>query len=145
VRPFLVERTSERLLEYAVSRACSKILVFKDGEFKIFYTGRTNYFDGETRKTEKRDLLLLRVVVLLDFVDDIAEIVRAGDGLDGKDSYNHGGQPTKRDVPACHRNAPSFQVRHTGRFCDSHGIRSKVPARMRNSQFFEKSCNTSAC
>jgi hypothetical protein len=86
VRPFLVERTSERLLEYAVSRARSEILVFEDGEFEAFYTGRTNYFDGEPRKTEKRDLLLLRVVVLLDFVDDIAEIVRAGDGLDGKDS-----------------------------------------------------------
>jgi hypothetical protein len=74
------------VLEYAVSGACSEILVFKDGEFEAFYTGWTDYFDREPRETEKRDLLLLRVVVLLDFVDDIAEIVRAGDGLDGKDS-----------------------------------------------------------
>src|SRR6185295_10740566 len=90
------------LLKYAVSLPRSKVLILKDRELEAFDSRRADYFDGESGKTQERNLLLLRTVVLFDFPDDHPEVVRPHQGLRRDDKYEEKNESSETDLPSSH-------------------------------------------
>src|SRR5262249_34408574 len=93
-RPFGIDGVADSVLKGAVAFARRKVLLLKNRELEVLDSGRMNELHRESRQSEHRNLFALCAVMLLDVLDDHAEVVGA---------Y---GRP-RQENETCDENAPS--------------------------------------